>query len=102
MRPFLARGSENEDRSIVLFREELKRCGVFEGVDGILFGELFGQGDTQLIQVGQGILNDLRAGCAAKEEGGFGVLKGLGGLFVEGTFAARVARFAGLMLISNQ
>lgn len=41
---------------------------------------------------------DLRAGCVAEEEGGFGVLDWLWGFFVEGTFAARIAGFSGLSL----
>jgi hypothetical protein len=40
-------------------------------------------------------LDDLGAGCAAKEESGFRVLGGLGSFFVLGAFTARVARFAG-------
>jgi len=40
-------------------------------------------------------LDDLGAGCAAEEEGSFGVLGGLGSFFVLGAFTARVAGFAG-------
>jgi hypothetical protein len=46
------------------------------------------------VQVGQSILDNLRTGCAPEEEGGFGVFGGLGGFFVEGAFAARVAGFS--------
>jgi hypothetical protein len=40
----------------------------------------------------------LGAGRVAEEEGGFGVLDGLGGFFVEGAFAARIAGFSILEL----
>jgi hypothetical protein len=46
------------------------------------------------MQVVQGILGDLAAGCAAKEEGCLGVLEWFGGSFVEGAFAAGVAGFS--------
>lgn len=71
-------------------------------MDGILFGELFCEGDSELVEVCEGILDDLRAGCAAEEEGGFGVLDGLWGFFVEGTFAACIAGFAILELALYQ
>ena len=48
----------------------------------------------QLIQVVQGVLGDLAAGCAAKEEGSLGVLEWFGGSFVESAFAASVAGFS--------
>lgn len=51
-------------------------------MDGILFREFFCQGDTQLIEVGEGILGNLGAGCAAEEECAFGVFDGFGGFFV--------------------
>jgi hypothetical protein len=43
-------------------------------------------------------LHDLGAGRVAEEEGGFGILDGLGGFFVEGTLAARIAGFSILRL----
>lgn len=49
----------------------------------------------KLVQVSEGVLGYLRAGCAAEEKGGLGVLDGFGGPFVEGSFGARVARFSG-------
>ena len=67
-------------------------------MDLVLLGELLGEGNAQLIEVAESILYDLRAGCVAEEEGGFGVLDWLWGFFVEGTFAARIARFAGISL----
>lgn len=47
------------------------------------------------MQVGQGVLGYLAAGCAAEEEGCFGVLEGFGSFLVERSFAACVAGFSG-------
>jgi hypothetical protein len=63
-------------------------------VDLVFLGELFCEGNAQLVEVAHGILHDLGAGCVAEEEGGFGVFDRLGGFFVEGAFAARIARFS--------
>lgn len=94
VRALLGRGPEDEHRGVVLLAEELERRGVLERVDLILLGELLGERDPQLIEVGDGVLGDLRAAAAAQEEGGFGVLDGLGGLLVERPFGARVSRFS--------
>lgn len=91
---FLAAGAEYQEGSVVLLGEELERGGVVEGVDGVLLGELFCERDTQLVQVCKCVLGYLRAGCAAEEECGFGVLDCLWGFFVECAFGARVAWFA--------
>lgn len=63
-------------------------------MDFVLFCELLGERDAQLVEVGECVLDYLRAAGAAEEEGGFGIFGGFGGLFVEGTFAACVTRFA--------
>ena len=63
-------------------------------MDGILLSEFLGKRYAQLVKVGKGILNDLRAGCATEEKGSFGVLGGFGSFFILGTFAARIARFS--------
>jgi hypothetical protein len=94
MRALLGRGAEDEERGVVLLAEELQGRGVVERVDLVLLGEFLGQWDAQLVQVGERILGDLRAAAAAEEECGFGVLDGFGGSFVQGTLAARVARFS--------
>lgn len=64
----------------------------------VLLGELFGEGNAQLVEIAESILYDLRAGSVAEEKGGFGVLDRLGCFFVEGTFAARIAGFSGVLL----
>lgn len=63
-------------------------------MDVIFLGEFLGVWAVQGVEICDGILCDLRAGCAAEEEGCFGVFGCFGGFFVEGTFGARVARFA--------
>lgn len=94
MRTFLARRAKDQERSIVLLGEKLEGSGVFERVDGVLLGEFLGEWDFQLVQVGEGVLHYLRAGCAAEEEGGFRVLDRLGGLFIEGALASCIAGFS--------
>lgn len=49
-----------------------------------------------MVKIGECVLDYLRAGCAAEEEGCFGVFEGFGGFFVEGAFAACVAGFSEL------
>lgn len=95
VRTLLAAAAEDEQRGVVLLGEELERGGRLERVDGVLLGELLGERHAQLVQVGEGVLDDLRAGCAAQEEGRLGVLDGFGGFLVEGAFGARVAGFSG-------
>jgi hypothetical protein len=68
-------------------------------VDCVLFGEFLGEWETELVEVGECVLDYLRAGCAAEEEGGFGVFGGFRGFFFEGTFGSRVAGFAGTISI---
>jgi hypothetical protein len=63
-------------------------------VDGVLFCEFLCERKTELVEVGEGILDYLRAGCAAEEEGSFGVFAGLGGFLVKRAFAACVAGFS--------
>jgi len=94
---FLAGGTEDQNRSVVLLGEEFERCGVFEWVDGILLSKFLSERDPQLVEVGEGVLNDLRAGCAAQEERGFGILCRLRSFFVLGSLAARIARFSGVV-----
>ena len=94
MRAFLARGPEDQQGSIVLLGEELEGCDIFEWVDGILLGELFGEGNTQLMEITKSVLDNLGAAGATEEEGGFGVLDSFWGFFVEGSFGARIAGFA--------
>jgi len=69
MRSLLRRRSEDEQRGVVLLGEELEGCGVFEWVDSVLLGEFFGERDSQLVEITEGILDDLRAAGAAEEEG---------------------------------
>jgi hypothetical protein len=61
MRSLLLTASEDEERRIVLFREEFERRGVVEGMDGVLLGELFGERQAEGVQVIEGVLSDLRA-----------------------------------------
>ena len=53
------------------------------------------------MQVGEGVLDYLRAGCSSQEEGSFGVLGGLGDFFVEGAFAACIAGFTETISFDN-
>ena len=55
-------------------------------MDGVLLGELLGEWDAELVEVCEGVLGYLRAGCAAEEEGGFGVFDCFWGFLVEGSF----------------
>jgi hypothetical protein len=96
VRAFLGRRAEHQDRGIVLLAEELERRGVLEGVDLVLLGELLGQRDPELVEIGDGVLRDLRAGAATQEEGGLGILNGFRSFLVERSFGARVARFSSL------
>ena len=63
-------------------------------MDIVLLGELAGERDTKLVEVGDGVLSYLGACGAAEEEGSLGVLDGFRRLFVHGAFAARVAGFS--------
>lgn len=90
----LGAAAKDHERGVVLLGEELERRGVLEGVDRVLLGELLGERDAQLVQVGEGILHDLRARGAAQEEARLGVLDGLGGLLLEGALGAGVAGFS--------
>lgn len=67
-------------------------------MDGVLLGEFLGEWNAELVQVCEGVLGDLRAGCSTEKEGGFGVLDCFWGFFVEGSFGAGVARFSGGLL----
>ena len=64
-------------------------------MDWIFLGEFLGERKVQLVQIIKGVLGYLATGCAAEEEGCFGVFGGFGGLLVEGAFAAGVAGFSG-------
>ncbi len=63
-------------------------------MDVVLFGEFGGEGTPKRIQVCDCVLAGLGAGCAAEEEGLFGVFDGFWGFFVEGAFGAGVAGFS--------
>ena len=76
MRTLLLSAPEDHETGVVLFGEELERGGVLEGVDGILLGEFLGEGLAHVVEVVEGILDELGAGCATEEETGFGVLDG--------------------------
>lgn len=97
--PLLGGGAEDEEGGVVLLGEELEGGGVLEGVDGVLLGELLGQGLAQLVEVVEGVLGHLGAGGAAEEEDRLGVLDGLGGAFGEGALGAGIARFAGRRVV---
>lgn len=91
----LGAAAEDEEGGIVLLGKELERRSIFKGVYGVLLGELLGEWLTQGKEVGKGILGDLRAGGAAKEEDGLWVLDGLWGALLEGAFGAGVTGFSG-------
>jgi len=82
MRTLLARAAEDEDASVIFLREEFETGGVFKGMDFVLLGEFLGKGDTKLVEIGQGILGNLRAGGTTQEEGSLGFLDGFRGFFV--------------------
>lgn len=90
----LAGAAKDEEGGVILFRKELEAGGVLEGVDGVLLGELLGQGLAQLEEIVQGILYDLRAARTPEEEDGLGVLDGEGGTLCQGTLRAGVTRFS--------
>lgn len=74
----LLAASKDHQAGVVLLGEELEGRGIREGVDGVLLGELLGERLTHLVEVVQGILDNLRAGCAAEEEARLGVLDRFG------------------------
>lgn len=93
--PLLGAAAEDHQGGVVLLAEELERGSVLEGVDGVLLGELLGEGLAQREEVGEGVLRDLRAGGAAEEEAGLGVLLLLGGALLEGALGAGITGFSG-------
>lgn len=65
---------QDEERGIVLEREELERGGIVEGVDVVLLGETLDKGSLETGEIGDGQLENLRRLLAAYEEGRLGVL----------------------------
>lgn len=78
VRALLLAASKDHQAGVVLLGEELEGSGISEGVDGVLLSELLGERLTHLVEVVQGILDNLRAGCAAEEEAGLGILDRFG------------------------
>lgn len=85
MGALLLAASKDEQRGVVLLREELERCGILKRVDGVLLGEFFGKRQAERVEVVEGILDDLGAGCAAEEEALLGVFDGFGLALLEGS-----------------
>lgn len=65
VRPLLLAAPKDEEGGVVLLGEEFERGGVFKGVDGVLLGEFLGEREAERMEVGEGVLRDLRAGRAA-------------------------------------
>ena len=92
--PLLGAAAKDHQGGVILLAEELEGGGVLEGVDGVLLGELLGEGLAQGVQVGQGILGDLGAGGAPEEEAGLRVLLLLRRALLEGALGAGVTGFS--------
>jgi len=56
---FLGCRAKDEHRGVVFLGEELERGSIFERMDFVFLRELLGEGDTQLVEVCEGILGDL-------------------------------------------
>lgn len=100
VRALLAAGAEDEQAGVVLLGEELERGRVLEGVDGVLLGELLGQGLAHGVKLRQGILRHLGAGRSPEEEAALWVLDGLGFALLESPLGAGIARFAGRKILA--
>lgn len=86
--------AKDEKAGVVLLREELDGCRILKRVDGVFLGEFLGEGLAHGEEVVHGILDDLGAVVAAKEETCFGVLDGFGLALLEGSLGASIARFS--------
>lgn len=95
VRALLLRAAKDEEAGVVFFGEELDGGGVLEGVDGVLLGELLGEGLAHGEEVVHGVLDDLGAVVAAEEEACLWVLDGLGLALLEGSLGAGVTGFSG-------
>jgi hypothetical protein len=94
VRSLVLRAAEAEKTGVVLLGEELEGGGIVEGMDGVLLAELLGEGNTEGVELVEGVLDDLRAGGAAEKEAGFGVLDGFGFALLESPLGAGIARFS--------
>jgi hypothetical protein len=56
---FLGCRAKDEHRSVVFLGEELERGSIFKRMDFIFLGELLGEWNAQLVEVCEGILDDL-------------------------------------------
>lgn len=65
-------------------------------MDGVLFGKFDSEWAFEGVEVGECELDDFGTGAAAQEEGGFGILVGLGCLFVEGALRTGITWFSGI------
>lgn len=96
----LLAAAKEEKAGVVFLGEELERGCVVEGVDGVLLCELLGQGLAHLVEIVEGILDDLRARRSAEEKACLGVLFGLGLTLLERALGASVAGFSSKHIVS--
>lgn len=94
VRALLLAAAEDEEAGVVLLGEELERGGVLERVDGVLLGELLGEGLAEGVELVEGVLDDLGAAGAAEEEACLGVLDSLGFALLERPLGAGITGFS--------
>lgn len=68
-------------------------------MNGVFFGEFFGERNMEGVEFVEGILDDLGVGGVVEKEVGFGVFDGFGFVFFEGLFGVSIVRFFNLILV---
>jgi len=81
--------------------EEFETRGIFEGVDGVFFGEADGIGAFERMEIGEQRIDEGGGGGAAKEEGRFGVFDGKRFFFGESPLGAGILGFARILSNSS-
>lgn len=70
--------TEDKEGGVVLLGEELEAGGIFEGVDGVLFGETDAEGAFEGVEVCEEVVDEGGSAGAAQEEGSLGVFVDVG------------------------
>ena len=91
----LAVAAKDEQTGVVLLGEELKRRGIFEGVDGVLLVELDAERALERVQVRHGEIDNLGRRRVAQEKRHLVALVHLRRLFLHEALAARSLGLAG-------